>query len=571
MTSNAASRNSASSRRSSRSSAALAAALLVLAGSAAAAWIHARGWTLYYGDAEAHLNIARRLADSRVEGVHQIGTVWLPLPHLLMAPLAARDDWWRSGLAGIPVSVAAYAAAGLFLFLALRRLTGSPAAAAAGTAVFALNPNLLYLQATPMTEPLALACLLGLLYFLTRFSETRSALDAALAGLAGCAGSLTRYEIWFLLPFAALFVLWRGGARRWRSALLFPLIAAAGPLWWLAHNAYFYSDPLEFWRGEWSARAIYARQLAHGMAPYPGDHDWKRAAQYYLEAAKLCTGAPLFWLSMGGAAVALRRHAAALAFLLLAPVFYVMSMHSSGTPIFVPHLWPFSYYNTRYGMAWLAVAAMGVAVLAALAPKRWQPAAAAALVAASLAPWLMRPGAGGVDLLERIRSQLGVAAAVDGRCSCLSGGTVPSGRGHSAELRRHHRRAAAGGHSGARVAPRRRSDGLRGGAGAAGPVPVGGVGSVCAGRPGLAHHDATQARRAPLRMCQNLCRKRLARRGDLAAHSGGAMIPFTKAHGARNDFLLTWAHEAPPKPCCRQRRGPSATAAPAWAPMGGCW
>jgi hypothetical protein len=391
MTSNAASRNSASSRRSSPWGAALAAALLVLAGSAAAAWIHAKGWTLYYGDAEAHLNIARRLVDSRVAGVHQIGTVWLPLPHLLMAPLAAREDWWRSGLAGIPISVSAYAAAGLFLFLALRRLTGSPAAAAAGTAVFALNPNLLYLQATPMTEPLALACLLGLLYFLTRFSETRRALDAALAGLAGCAGALTRYEIWFLLPFAALFVLWRGGERRWRSALLFSMIAAAGPLWWLAHNAFFYSDPLEFWRGEWSARAIYARQLAQGMAPYPGDHDWKRAAQYYLEAAKLCTGAPLFWLSLAGAAAALRRHAAALALLLLVPVFYVISMHSSGTPIFVPHLWPFSYYNTRYGMAWLAVAALGVAALATLAPKRWQPAAGAALVAVSLAPWLMHP------------------------------------------------------------------------------------------------------------------------------------------------------------------------------------
>ena len=35
-------------------------------------------------------------------------------------------------------------------------LTGS-AAAVAAAAVFALNPNVLYLQATPMTEPLLLA------------------------------------------------------------------------------------------------------------------------------------------------------------------------------------------------------------------------------------------------------------------------------------------------------------------------------------------------------------------------------------------------------------------------------
>ncbi|MEJ5367781.1 MAG: diaminopimelate epimerase [Bryobacteraceae bacterium] len=30
------------------------------------------------------------------------------------------------------------------------------------------------------------------------------------------------------------------------------------------------------------------------------------------------------------------------------------------------------------------------------------------------------------------------------------------------------------------------------------------------------------------------------------------MIPFTKAHGARNDFLLTWAHEAPAKHLLRR-------------------
>ena len=36
-------------------------------------------------------------------------------------------------------------------------LTGSAVAAVAGAAVFALNPNVLYLQATPMTEPLLLA------------------------------------------------------------------------------------------------------------------------------------------------------------------------------------------------------------------------------------------------------------------------------------------------------------------------------------------------------------------------------------------------------------------------------
>ena len=52
-------------------------------------------WTLYYGDAEAHLNIARRILDSRTPGYDQIGTSWLPLPHLFTLALVSDDRFWR--------------------------------------------------------------------------------------------------------------------------------------------------------------------------------------------------------------------------------------------------------------------------------------------------------------------------------------------------------------------------------------------------------------------------------------------------------------------------------------------
>ncbi len=85
-----------------------------LSAAAVALCSSARATLLYYGDAEAHLNIARRIVDSRTPGCDQIGTVWLPLPHLLMLPFV-RNDWlWRSGLAGaIPSAIC---------FVARRRL-----------------------------------------------------------------------------------------------------------------------------------------------------------------------------------------------------------------------------------------------------------------------------------------------------------------------------------------------------------------------------------------------------------------------------------------------------------------
>ena len=95
--------------------------LLGFVSAVAVYWTSAHGYTLYYGDAEAHLNIARRILDSRTPGPEQLGTVWLPLPHLLMLPFVMRDSWWRSGMAGAIPSAICFVLGGTLLFAAARR------------------------------------------------------------------------------------------------------------------------------------------------------------------------------------------------------------------------------------------------------------------------------------------------------------------------------------------------------------------------------------------------------------------------------------------------------------------
>ena len=56
-------------------------------GAVASWWTVRAGTNLDYGDAMAHLTIAQRITDSRAPGLSQLGTVWLPLPHLLLLPL----------------------------------------------------------------------------------------------------------------------------------------------------------------------------------------------------------------------------------------------------------------------------------------------------------------------------------------------------------------------------------------------------------------------------------------------------------------------------------------------------
>src|SRR5439155_6561756 len=115
------------------------------------------GLTLSHYDSRGHLVVARRIIDSITPGWQQIGAVWLPLPHLLNLLPVQVDAMYRSGASAVAISVAAFAVAGGAIAWIVATLTESPIAAVAAAAVFALNPNVLYLQSTPMTEPLLLA------------------------------------------------------------------------------------------------------------------------------------------------------------------------------------------------------------------------------------------------------------------------------------------------------------------------------------------------------------------------------------------------------------------------------
>ncbi len=261
------------------------AALLAVLSFTAARWCLARGYTLYYGDAEAHLNIARRILDSRTPGPEQIGTVWLPLPHLLMIPFVMHDDWWRSGIAGVIPSAICFVLAGTFLFAAARRAYASTSAAFAVALLFALNPNMLYLQSTPMTEPLFLRRARGVAVgdaVVSRFA-IRAGGDRGGGGLERRVAHALRRLVPDSVRVPVLSPdrpkeMARGAVRRAGGAGAAGVAGAQSVL--LRERAGILQRP-------WSAMAIYRRQLAGGMAPYPGDHDWRTALQYYFAAARL--------------------------------------------------------------------------------------------------------------------------------------------------------------------------------------------------------------------------------------------------------------------------------------------
>src|SRR5580704_12193024 len=191
-----------------------------IGGAIVALHYHRLGLTLSHYDARGHLVVARRVIDSITPGWQQIGAVWLPLPHLLNTIPVQIDVLYRTGASGVALSVGAFAvAAGGIAWLVIA-MTESSAAAIAAAAVFALNPNVLYLQSTPMTEPLLLALTTVAVAMLVSWSRADSwggrAADGNVGGTAVAAvfalACLTRYEAWPVTAFALAAAVWT----RWR-------------------------------------------------------------------------------------------------------------------------------------------------------------------------------------------------------------------------------------------------------------------------------------------------------------------------------------------------------------------
>src|SRR5579864_1726357 len=258
-------------------------------------FLYKNGEILLYGDAVAHINIARRVFDSKTPGLLQLGTVWLPLPHLLMIPFLLSKNLWQSGLGGSIPSMAAYVlgTAGIFRLVRGPLSRGGSVtrsgrfAAWIAALVFAANPNLIYMQTTAMGESLYLAFFIWTLVF---FSEALrgDVRGYAKAGLSLLAASLTRYDGWFLAAIlvcvVAVLVLFQKISRA--AAFKFLFVAALGPVLWLAYNGIVYRNPLEFENGPYSAKAIERKTQSAGNPGHPGSGNLYVAGLYFLKSAE---------------------------------------------------------------------------------------------------------------------------------------------------------------------------------------------------------------------------------------------------------------------------------------------
>jgi hypothetical protein len=245
---------------------------------AVSAFLVPTGFNLAYSDAQSHLTIARRLLDIRENsGLVQLGTVWLPVPHLLLAPLVIPLYMWRTGWGAALLGAACMSLTAVGLYRSSARWGARRVGRLTAVAVALLNPNMLYLAATALTEPVLIAAmsltLAGLANVATRHRMSSPGEVAIFCGIPAALAALSRYEGWALTLTGAIFLAVVTSQPKpcdlcavfsTVAGFVTPPILAMG--WWIGFNWVVFHNPLEFLNGEYSANAQQAAIVARGIS-----------------------------------------------------------------------------------------------------------------------------------------------------------------------------------------------------------------------------------------------------------------------------------------------------------------
>lgn len=338
-------------------------ALALLVSVCAFAVFYAQGRTLAYTDSISHLLIAQRVVHGATPGLAQLGSVWLPLPHLLMAPLTISRYLFYTGIAGSLVSMAAFVITARMLFKTAALMANSTTAGWIAALIFMANANVLYLQSTPMTEMLLFACMAAAVYQLLCWAISDDWRHLAASAVAALLATLTRYEGWVLLAsmcLAVALVMWRRRYSRERFeaiALLFLTMAGAGVLGWLLWNRAIFGSFTDFATGKYAKPSLWVSSSGDRAVGHLA-----LAAQTYLVAVVETVGIPFAILACVGVVVYVwqKRVQAGLTppltLLTLFP-FFVVAIDTGQRPLHVRQLTG-DMYNIRFGLVMVLPAAL---------------------------------------------------------------------------------------------------------------------------------------------------------------------------------------------------------------------
>lgn len=317
------------------------------------------GLGVAYNDARSHLDISRRVVENLQPGFAQLGSVWLPLPHLLATITIWNDFMWHSGLAGALQSMAAYVATGILIYRILQIMGVNIFGRLVGVAVFAFNLNIIYMQSTAMTELLLLGTMTAGVYELIQWHKEDTTQRLLKSGFWIMLSTMIRYDGWFLLGIAMILIVIQAMRKHdYKTTegvvVVFGTLATFGIMLWIFWNLMIFKDPLYFITGPYSA-GTQQQQLAEAGV-LATKHNLPFSLQTYIYAVfhnsgVLSTvlafiGLVLFWFDKK-----IKSEIRLAATALMAPfIFNIISLFVGQSVLFIQGLHGNSWFNVRYGL-----------------------------------------------------------------------------------------------------------------------------------------------------------------------------------------------------------------------------
>ncbi len=317
------------------------------------------GLGLSYNDARSHLDIGRRVVEGLKTGIAQLGSVWLPLNHVLMIPTIWNDWWWHSGLSGAIQNMISFVATGVLIYKYLEKVKVGLLGRLVGVFVFVMNLNILYLQSTAMTELLLLATMTAGCYWLMIWARRDNLVDLIKSAFFIMLSTLVRYDGWFLLLFATLIVAInvyrkKGYQETEGKVILFGTLSAFGVALWFLWNLIIFKDPLYFALGPYSA---HAQQLQLSAANnLPTKYNIFMSIKIYIYALLYnsysipvilaAIGALYFWFNKR-----IKFEVRMASFVLTAPLFFnIVALFFGFSVLFISGISGNTWFNARYGI-----------------------------------------------------------------------------------------------------------------------------------------------------------------------------------------------------------------------------
>ncbi len=317
------------------------------------------GLALSYNDARSHLDIGRRVVEGLKPGLAQLGSVWLPLNHILMIPTIWNDFMWHSGLAGAIQSMISFVATGLLIYKYLARLKVGILGRLIGVSVFVANVNILYMQSTAMTELLLLATMTAGCYFLLLWHQDDNLINLVQAAFWIMLSTLIRYDGWFLLFIAAILVFIQvlrkhSFKQAEGETFFFVTLGALGIVLWLLWNAAIFKDPLYFVFGPFAAHTQQEQLAQAGNLPTLHNIDYSTTIYLYALLYNSYTLPAIF--ALAGVAIflfdeRLDSSSRISTLSLLTPfVFNIIALYLGFSVLFIQGLSGETWFNVRYGI-----------------------------------------------------------------------------------------------------------------------------------------------------------------------------------------------------------------------------